>query len=412
MKVAVLGAGISGLTTAFLLGRTHAVTVFEAGARPGGNIFTGDLEGCRVEWGPNGFLDNEPATLRLAEELDLTPRLRRAREAASRRFIWRAGKLRELPASPGRFLTSGCLPLRARLRVLLEPWAGKPPPGDESVHAFATRRIGRGAADSLVDAFVTGVYAGDPHRLSVKSAFPKLAQLEAEYGSLIKGAKGRGFGPKGVLTSFDSGLSVLIEALASRVDLRLESPWKEIARGGFDRVICTAPAPKAAGLMPEPLKSLLASIPCAPVAVVALVFREPLKVPEVFGFLVPGGEELRILGALYDSSIFPGRAPEGLRLFRVMAGGRRDPEAMALCDDALIEIAARDLRRAWGFFPAPLAARVIRHPLGIAQYELGHAALLGRIEATCPDWLRLMGSSYRGVAINACVKEAYDLRLD
>jgi oxygen-dependent protoporphyrinogen oxidase len=117
---------------------------------------------------------------------------------------------------------------------------------------------------------------------------------------------------------------------------------------------------------------------------------------------------LRILGTLYDSSIFVNRAPEGSRIYRVLIGGRRDPEAVELTDDQLREIVSRELRQVWGSFEEPTEVGVVRHPLGISQYEIGHGELVDRIEAACPDWLRLAGSSYRGVALNACVKEALD----
>ncbi|MHC4548446.1 MAG: protoporphyrinogen oxidase [Planctomycetota bacterium] len=408
MRIAVLGGGIAGLAAAFHLGRRHEVTLFEARDRLGGNIRTEEVEGCRVEWGPNGWLDNEPGTREFVRALGLESRLVRARECAALRFVWRAGRLRALPARPQQFLFSDCLPLASRLRVLCEPFAAKPPDGDESIHDFAARRIGRGAADILVDAFVTGIYAGDPRRLSVRSALPRLKQLENEYGSLIRGAKGRGFGPPGTLTSFDEGLEVLVKALAERIDVRFESPWKTLDQDGFDRVVCTVPAPRAAELAGGVLGEHLRRIPTAPVAVVATVFPDPLDVPDAFGFLVPRGQGLRILGTLYDSSIFVGRAPKGLRLFRTMVGGRRDAAALDLDDGALLEIVARDLRRVWGFTPEPCAVAVIRHPLGIAQYERGHADLLRQIAEACPPWLRLAGSSYRGVSLNLCIKEALD----
>ena len=237
-KIAILGAGISGLATAYRLSKDHDVTVFEAGPRAGGNIRTERVEipgvgDCLVEWGPNGFLDNEPATLLLVRELGLESRVVIAREEAARRMIWRAGRLHDLPASPLAFLTGGCLPIGARLRVLFEPFAKGPSTDDvdESIHAFASRRIGRSAADVLVDAFVTGVFAGDPARLSVASAFPRLKRLEQEYGSLFKGMKAKkssGPGPSGTLTSFDGGLSVLIDELAARVNVNFDSPWERI----------------------------------------------------------------------------------------------------------------------------------------------------------------------------------------
>ncbi len=405
MRIAVLGAGITGLATAHHLRDRAEVVVFEASDRAGGNIRTEDFEGCRVEWGPNGFLDNEPATLELVEELGLTPRLVRASQEAAVRYVWRDGRLRELPAKPPSFLLSDCLPLGARLRVLMEPFAAKPPGDDESVYDFAARKIGRGAADVLVDAMVTGVFAGDPRRLSVRSAFPKLYNLEAEYGSLIRGSKGRGFGPKGTLTSFDEGLEVLVRALAKDLDVRYASRLDELP-GDFDHVVCTAPASRAAELLGGALAPLLRRIPGGPVAVVALIYKRPVDVPEAFGFLVPRGQGLRVLGTLYDSSIFPNRAPEGWRLFRTLVGGRRDPQALELADDELLGVVARDLERAWGAFPEPDAWKVIRHPLGISQYEIGHQALLEEIEAACPPWLRLAGASYRGVALNLCIKDA------
>lgn len=407
MKIAVLGAGIAGLTAAHRLAECADVTVFEARHRAGGNIRTGDLDGCRVEWGPNGFLDNEPATLDLVAELGLTDRLVTADAAAERRFVWRAGRLRELPRRPHGFALGSCLPLGARLRALGEPFARRPPGGDESVHDFACRRLGRGVAEILVDGMVSGIFAGDPRRLSVDSAFPKLRALEARYGSLIRGAKGRGFGPPGKLRSFDGGMQVLVDALAARVDVRYGHALDALP-AGFDHTVCTLPASRAAAILPRRLGALVETIPTAPLAVVALVFPASAKVPRCFGFLAPHGQGLRILGALCDSSIFPGRAPEDRRLVRVMVGGRRDPAAIDLDDDRLVDLALGDLERAWGLMPAPRAHLVIRHRAGIPQYEIGHAGLLEAIAAVCPPTLRLAGSSYRGVALNACVREARD----
>jgi oxygen-dependent protoporphyrinogen oxidase len=240
----------------------------------------------------------------------------------------------------------------------------------------------------------------------VKSAFPKLYNLEAQHGSLIKGAKGRGFGPKGTLTSFDDGLQVLVDELTKRVDVRTDSGVEKIEQGEFDRVICTMPSHAAAPLVEPPLSGLLEKIPGAPIAVVALMFEKPPPVPDAFGFLVPRGQGLKMLGCLYDSSIFRNRAPEGCRLFRVLMGGRRDPEMAALPDDELLDRALSELERCWGTVPEPSGHRIVRWPKGIAQYEIGHGELVARIDAATPDWLRLTGCSYRGVAMNACIKEA------
>ena len=154
---------------------------------------------------------------------------------------------------------------------------------------------------------------------------------------------------------------------------------------------------------------LLAKIPFAPIAVVATVFDQPLDVPDAFGFLAPRGEGLRILGTTYDTSLFADRAPTGTRMFRTMVGGRCDPHAVDLDDDALTEVVLSDLRRAWGRFPDPRSVHAFRHRLGITQCEHGHADRLAAIEAACPPGVTLAGSSYRGVSLNACIREAADL---
>lgn len=408
VKIAVLGGGVSGLTAAHRLRRQAEVVVFEARDRPGGNIRTDEIDGCQVEWGPNGFLDSSPETLELVARLGLTDRLLPARSQAARRFIYRQGRLRELPAKPRAFLTSDILPLGGRLRALLEPFARAPPETEETIYDFAHRRLGRSAAQILVDAMVTGIFAGDPRRLEIGAALPKLKAMEQAHGSLLRAAKGRGVGPAGTLTSFGGGMEVLICALAADLDLRTGNELSSLP-SGFDRIVCALPARRAADLVEGRLARLLREIPMAPVAVLALVFDQLPQVPDAFGFLVPRGQGLRILGTLYDSSVFAGRAPEGRRLVRVMIGGRRDPGAVDLDDGALLDLAARDLEQAWGAFPPPRSHAVFRHRLGIPQYELGHRARLEEIHALCPPQLHLIGSSYHGVSLNSCIQEALEL---
>lgn len=411
MKIAVIGGGISGLATAFHLQNlpeVDVVSVFESGSRVGGNIQTELIAGCRVEWGPNGFLDNEPATLELVRELGLEHRLVRARESAATRFLWRQGKLRKLPHSPPTFLTSDCLPLMARLRVLREALFVSPRcDDDESVFAFTARHFGVAAAEILVDAMVSGIYAGDPKRLSLASAFPRIHELAGSESSLLRAGARNKPTSRPALTSFDEGMEVLTERLARELDIHEHSELDTLP-SGYDQVVCTVPAPSAASLLTEvpELQTGLRSMAFAPLVVVALAFDQSLPVPDAFGFLAPRGQGLRILGTVYESSVFPGRAPAGRRLFRVMVGGRHDPEVVDLSDSEILDLVGRDLRTVWGVFPDPLLTHVIRHPLGIAQPEVGHGALLEELENACPPWLRLAGSSYRGVALNACIREA------
>jgi protoporphyrinogen/coproporphyrinogen III oxidase len=482
-RVVVVGGGITGLATALHLrdqareaGDAVEVVVLEAADRPGGNVQTERIDGFTIERGPNGFLDNAPATLALVQRVGLQDQLQPADESAARRFLYRNDRLHQLPGGPAGFLRSPVLSLRGRLRVFGEPFArSRPDDVDESVFEFASRRIGPEAAAVLVDAMVSGVFAGNVHELSLRSAFPRMAQMEADHGSLVRAmlarmagrraarkearrriARGEDpgdlarpggpAGPGGTLTSFRTGLDSLVAGLVRAVgdSLRLRSAvtlirkaddsplsadgasatpdggggrsWTvELATGeviSADAVVVAIPSPRAAPLL-EPMNPALglevAGIPTAGLAVVALGFRaSDIGGLDGFGFLVPRGAGPRILGCLWDSSIFPGRAPEGQVLMRAMIGGAHDPDTVHADEDDLVQRVCQDLRATMGITAAPSLTAVYRWPLGIAQYNVGHQARLDRIHARlreCPG-LWVAGSSFYGIAMNACFEKA------
>jgi len=467
-RIVVGGGGIAGLATAVelrdLAPAGTEVLVLESGDRLGGNIRTEYEDGYTVEWGPNGYLDNVPATPALINRIGLQDEVQAANERAAKRFLFRDGKLHELAASPLKFFASPVLSVPGRIRILGEPFApGKPEGVDESVGAFATRRIGAEAANVLVDAMVSGVFAGDVDRLSLASAFPKMAKMEAEHGSLVKamiasgkakkkarkeekaaakGSTGGGAsnaadqggggpaGPGGTLTSFRNGLGSFIGQLEKELhsSIRLRTAIHAVERNPENRtwmvrteseeiladaVVLSIPGHHAAPLL-EPLDHDLGEevgqIPTAPLAVVALAFDadEIGGDPDGFGFLVPRGQGPRILGCLWDSSLFPGRAPQGKVLLRAMIGGAHDPEAVELSDEALLKQVRTDLETTMGLSVPPIRTWVFRHRVGIAQYDVGHAARLERIEASVKSHpgLWLAGSSYYGVAMNLCIENA------
>jgi oxygen-dependent protoporphyrinogen oxidase len=449
----VIGAGIAGLAAAhrWIEAGERSVLVLESAERVGGNIRTTREDGFTIEWGVNGFLDNIPETLDLARALGLE--VVRAGASASLRYLYRDGRLRPVPMKPQRFLGSDLLSVGGRLRVLGEPFARARAGGDETIFDFASRRIGREAAEILVSAMVAGVYAGDARKLSLASTFPKMAQMEQDHGSLTRAmlakararrrngaAKGAGrsagasaggpAGPAGTLSSFQEGMETLVATLADRIGrerIRTRTPVRAVERAGAgyrvrlddgerlpaEKVIVAAPARAAASFL-RPLDAELAGeleeIEYAPLAVVALAYRvEDLPSPLAgFGFLAPPGQGLRILGCLWDSSIFTNRAPKGWALLRAMIGGARDPEAAGLPEEQLLQTVGRDLAASMGLRGAPRWHRVFRHPLGIPQYVVGHAARLSRIEERRSNWpgLTLSGNSYRGVSVNHCVAEA------
>lgn len=444
-RVAVVGAGIAGLSIAHALLRQGArergidVVVLERSSRPGGNIRTDLIDGYLCEWGPNGFLDNAPATLELVDQLGLRDRLHASDDAARRRFLYRRGRMHELPGTPGGFIRTGVLSAAGKLRVAMEPFARRRPDGDETIHAFAARRIGHEAANVLIDAMVSGVFGGNARTLSLRACFPKMWQMETDHGGLVRAfiarrragriRKADGMGsPLGRLTSFRCGTEELVQALAARLgpSLRLSTKVEGISRAGRYRLTLSGQDPIEAdavvlaggsdtsatqvAALDAPLAAELRSIPCAPMVVVCLGYRTADLSASLdgFGFLVPRGEGPRLLGALWDSSVYPGRAPAGHALVRVMLGGAHDPSAIGLDDDAAVAVACEGLATVMGERATSCFTKVFRHPLGIPQYTVGHLDRLARIDdrlARHPG-LVVAGNAYRGVSINNCVTDA------
>jgi oxygen-dependent protoporphyrinogen oxidase len=450
--VAIIGGGISGLSIAEALNRHAAAAgtavetvVLEAESAPGGKITTEKHGDIVVETGPHGFLDKEPAANQLVERLGLMDQLVAANESSSNRYILREGQLRLMPMKPPAFVSSDILTLSGKLRAMFEPLtpARDDSEREETVWEFARRRIGRQAADVLVDAMVTGIYGGDPKKLSVSAAFPRLVEIERKYGGLIRGqfaiAKERkksggpkqsGFGgPGGTLHSFRGGLGVLIDALAKRTELRLGFQAERIERISetrfrvhsasesleADAVVVTVPAYDAANLLrpfAEPQCELLDQIRYVPVAVVVQCFQaEELRPPlKGFGFLVPDGEKREILGSIWASTVFGDHAPAGTVMLRTLLGGSRRPEAAEGDDEALFARAKKELVSIMKINPAaePVFQRAIRWDRGIPQYELGHglrAQAAVDIEQLVPG-VFLSGNAFRGVAMIQCVVDA------
>jgi len=452
-KVAVIGAGVAGLAVAWRLehpddprATTPRTTVIEAAPRVGGNLRTEREEPFRVEWGPNGFLDSEPATLELARAAGLGDELLRSSDAARRRFLFLRGKLREIPTTPGRFLACDLFSTRAKLRILGElvvpgrkdlGQAAARPETDETVWQFGARRLGAEFADTMLDPMVRGITGGECRRVSLAAAFPRMVELEQQHGGLFrammalgrqrrreqKRAGGTG-GPTGVLTSFRTGMQALPEALAAGLKgevltghpvTRLEAgPEGWLVHGGervlgpFDAVVDTAPAHAAAHYHPDAeARELLASIRYNPLVVVGVALRREDVVHPLdgFGMLTPSTEGRPLLGVLWTSSIWQHRAPAGTVLLRAMAG---EPSWLELDDAEIVRRTTDELAAIYGLRGRPQRTWVFRHPRAIAEYEVGHLARLARLEerlARTPG-LFVTGSAYRGIAVNACLKES------
>ena len=418
-SVAIIGAGVTGLAAAFYLKRAGVpVAVYEAGARAGGVVQSLRRDGFLAEFGPNTILETSPKIAQLIRDAGLESRKLATHPAAEARYVVRYRRPIEMPASPAGFLTTKLFTLGAKLAVLREPFISPRRDGvEESIGQFVVRRFNQEFLDHAIDALVAGIYAGDPHQLSLPHAFPKLKALEDRYGSMIKGqilgardrkksgevAKDRA--PK---FSFDEGLQVLPDTLAASLGaaLKFNAPvtrltqtttgWRVATSEGeteFGAVIYCGTAYRLAELpvAAQNIPSLapLAEISYPPVASVVLGFRreDVAHVCQGFGMLIPRIEGFKILGTIFSSALFPNRAPAGHLTLTSYLGGARYPDLAQLPAESLIETTLADLRVLLGVHGQPVFTQTAVYPRAIPQYNVGYGKyrqLLNDLEAAAP----------------------------
>lgn len=432
MDALVIGAGISGLTTAYgLYKRGLQVKLLEASSRVGGVIRSEQKSGYLLEYGPNSLMDSAPVA-ELIEQLGLQEQVVTTDNRAPR-YIYADGCLQRV--GPQILFSGSLLSLRGRLRLLAEPFIRKhSATGDESVEAFVARRLGQEAHDRLFSPFVSGVYAGNTALMSAAACFPQLVALEAQYGSIIYGALRSRIEPKAGkrirrrLYSFRDGLSVLTSAIARRLGDTLElstpaeqleistttSPRYRIVAAGkeyrSDRLILTLPALEASRLLEASLPELaheLRQIEYVSLGVVYLSYdlAELGRNLYGFGFLVPRSEGLQTLGAIWSSSLFPNRAPAGKALLTCFIGGAHNPEAATLADEQLSSIVSAELARILETSARPEIVDVWKMARAIPQYTLGHPDRLRRIDRILENspGLVLAGNYLQGVSVPDCI---------
>ncbi|MFQ5748764.1 MAG: protoporphyrinogen oxidase [Planctomycetota bacterium] len=445
LDVAVVGAGPAGLGTAhFARKRGLRTAVFEAGPKPGGKIQTRREDGFVIESGPQAWEDREPALKEVVRDLELEPL--RANPASSSRYLLLNGRLHAVPMGPVSFLASPILSVRAKLRLLGEPFRrGRKDREDESVHDFAARRLGPEVARILVDAIVSGIYAGDTTRISAGAAFPMLVELEREHGSLVRGmiarrkAARRSPEPKDgqpeltrALYSFAGGMGDLVAALARELGaaLHLSSPVARLRREGeawvlegsgselgrAREVVLSTPARTTAAILaplcPE-LEGMAARFPVNGMATVMAAFpRSRVAHPcSGFGFLAPRCEGFAPLGVVFVHDIFPRHVPEGFVALRVMLGGAHDPDVAGLSDEELVDKALGSVRLLLGLRGEPARVWTGRVPHAVPQYTLGHLERVARFEAGVARWegLHLAGDSFFGVGVLPAFRRAAEV---
>lgn len=436
-QVIVIGAGISGLACALRLRELGInVHLLEASDHAGGLISTAHENGFLFESGPQSFQLTADlralirATGCASDLLEASPGMPR--------YILREGKLRPAPMSPPSILTTPLLSVGSKLRVISEPFRrSQPAAEDESFANFVRRKFGTEILEYLAGPFVSGIFAGDPEKLSVRSAFPSLALWEAEYGSVIRGAmKSRGGGERvrPTLASFRNGMSTLLNAMARKSEPALitgvavnsiertdEGEWNvhtsvdshsETLAG--HAIVLAIPAYSAAkiltGLSSE-LAALLNGIPYAPVGVVSHAYQlnQVAHVLNGFGFLIPRSENLRTLGVIWNSSLFPDRCPQGTVLMTSFIGGASDPGILEIGDVQISNLVHRELADTLKISAAPIAQRVWRHTRALPQYNLGHAQKVAAIRKSLSALrgIFITGNYLEGPSIGSCVSQAF-----
>lgn len=419
----VLGAGVTGLTAAFRLrARGKTAIVFETEPRVGGCIRTHVADGYVAELGPSS-LRTTPLTDALCRDLGIDGSIQDA-DARAPRYIARDGRAVELRPGPGA-LVAPIVSWRAKAGVLRDLVAPPARGDDDAVAPFFTRRFGPEIARYLAGPFVSGVYAGDPSTLSVRSAFPALWEAERRGKGVIRGMLGRREGGtryRRRTASFPGGLAALTQALETALGAAVErdsratalarsdAGWSVRTAGGRSiearHVICTLPEAETAALLAAiapGAAEALREIRRVRLATLSLGYPEAAfaRAPRGFGVLVPRGEGIRVLGCLFTSSLFPGRAPVGESLLSCFVGGALDPGAVDLADDELLDVCAREVGLLLGATGRPRLVAMHRWQGAIPQYDVGHHLKIATIEEATRDLagLHLCGNWRDGVSL-------------
>jgi protoporphyrinogen/coproporphyrinogen III oxidase len=440
-NVVVIGGGISGLACAYRLRQAGIpVTLLEADGRVGGLIGTVEQDGFLFESGPQSFRCTD-ILLTVIRELGLEDELCKADPRAPR-FVLRNGRLLKVPMSPQEIFTASLLGVGSRWKVLSEPLRRtKPPNEEESVAKFVRRKFGHEILEYLVAPFVSGVYAGDPEKLSLRAAFPSLDEWEREHGSVLRGAmKSRSERTESegthTLCSFRRGMRTLIDGMATKLgeDLMLKACASELivsdsspgqyhirlTEDGRTRavdagaVVISTPAHSAAhfiGRVSEMVAKVLSGVAYAPVAVVGAGYyaKQFGKPANGFGVLIPRAEKLRTLGTVWNSSLFPGRASEGRVTMTSFIGGATDPEIIHVPEDEIANIVHRDNQKILEISGPPVAACVWKHARALPQYNLGHAHVVNALrdcERATPG-VFFAGNYLGGPSIGKCIEQGF-----
>lgn len=434
--VGILGAGISGLSTAYALGQKGiSVTVYEQGNKVGGAMQSIKDGEWLVEEGPNTLMVKSQVVWDLLEELGLDGEIVEANQVVKKRFVVKNGEPMALPMSIGQLLTTSLLSVGAKLQLLKEPFVRASARQNESIATFIERRLGKQILDYGINPFVSGIYAGDPKKLSVKHTFSQLREMEQEHGSLLKGFIKQGrpdSSSKRALISFKNGIQTLPKVLADALPGQVQCSttitsvqqenehWQVSGTSNgnnftarHDCLISTIPAHALPSIFDSDLFNELAGLPYAPLCVLALGFESEQIQHSLdgFGMLIPEVENYNLLGCLFSSTLFGGRAPERHELLTCFIGGARNPGLALKSQEKLQQIAVKELDDLLGIDGNPTFAHHKQWQKAIPQYEVGYdyfLSLMKEIENELPGFY--LGGNFRGgVSVPNCISSGFEI---
>lgn len=411
----IIGSGISGLTTGFWLKKNgFNVLLIEKEKDLGGSIKTIKKDGFLVELGPNTVLDNTPYLQEIVERLDIKEKLIYAKKINKKRYIYKSEKLIPLPLNPISFLFSPIFSFKSKLKILKEPFIPRSEK-EETIAEFAKRRLGEEILNFAVGPFVSGVYAGDPEKLSIQWATKKIYALEKDYGSLIKGAiaKRKGPSPSKGLFSFQEGLFELVKKMADFIgNVQVETEAIEIVPNNNNYLVY---AKKGNENIKYETKSIILTgdsisqwkilkkldencpfneIPYAGVVILALGFKkEDLKHKlDGFGFLIPQIYNKKLLGCLFSSSLFDGRAPSGSALLTCFLGGALNPDILNYSDEEILSYTLKEITPILKIKNKPFFYIMKRWERAIPQYNIGHKKFV--------EWASIFQNKFKNIYIS------------
>ncbi|MEJ5351734.1 MAG: protoporphyrinogen oxidase [Melioribacteraceae bacterium] len=442
-KIIILGAGISGLSTAYwLYKKGFEIKILESRSEPGGSMQSEFVNNFLIDYGPNSGLETTPLIRQLVDEVGISNEFVYANESSNKRYILRNNELHPLPMNPPLFIKSKLFSAKAKLRLMAEPFIGKSEDGYyQSVAEFVRRRLGQEFLDYAIDPFVSGVFAGDPNKLSVKSAFPKLYRLEEVYGGLIKGMikgakerKQRAEQSKqsAKMFSFINGMQSFPKAIAKKLEdnilyncvvkkvKRTSDNWEVIYemngeqnKINSDIVLSTLPAYVSSDIFDEidsELSKHLNEIYYPPVMVLYLGFKKENinRNLDGFGFLIPSKEQKHFLGAIWSSTIFPNRCEDDKAAFTLFIGGARSPHLFDIEKEKLIEIVLAEFKDIMKIKGDPILIKEKLWEKAIPQYNIGyieHENYFEKFQKENPG-LILSGNYRGGISVGDCIKNS------